>query len=129
MEAISLDPKYVKAQNNLGVAYLNAGRLEEATKALQIALAEDPRNVESMVNLALVHKAAGRPADARQLLLRAVATEPRIAGAHYNLALVADETGETAVAAEHYRAFLRLDSGRYANLAAPVRARLSALGR
>ena len=114
MEALALDPKYVKAQNNLGVAFLNAGRLDEATKALNMALAQEPRNVESMVNLALVHKAAGRPADARDLLQRAVAVEPRSAGAHYNLAVVADEAGDTAVAAEHYRAFLRLDSGRHA---------------
>jgi Flp pilus assembly protein TadD len=129
MEALALDPKYVKAQNNLGVAFLNEGRLDEATKALNMALTQEPRNVESMVNLALVHKAAGRSADARDLLQRAVAVEPRSAGAHYNLAVVADEAGDTAVAAEHYRAFLRLDSGRNTNLMAPVRARLNALGR
>lgn len=128
-EALSLDPTYVKAQNNLGVAYLNAGRLEEATKALQMALSQDPRNVESIVNLGLVHKAAGRPADARDLLQRAVSVEPRSAGAHYNLAVVADEAGDRAVAADHYRAFLRLGSGQYANLIAPVRSRLGVLDR
>jgi Flp pilus assembly protein TadD len=127
--ALKIEPGYVKAQNNLGVALLNAGRIDEARNALNVALAKDPRNVESMVNLALVHRAAGNQTDARALLQRAVAADPRSAGAHYNLAVVADASGDPAAAAEHYRAFLRLGTVQYASLVAPVRERLSALGR
>jgi Tfp pilus assembly protein PilF len=93
-----------------------------------LALARDPRYVEAMVNLALVQKAAGRTAEARELLQRAVSIDLQNAGSHYNLAVVADETGDTAVAIEHYRAFLRLGRVTHAALIAPVQARLVALG-
>ena len=118
----------MRAHNNFGVALLRAGRLDAATGELRVALAEEPRNVESLVNLALVHKAAGRTAEARDLLQRAVGVDPRNAGARYNLAVVADEAGDSALAVEHYRAFLRLGALAHADFVTPVRARLAALG-
>ena len=67
-------------------------------------------------------------ADARMLLRRALAIDPRNAGSHYNLAVVADEGGDVSTAIEHYRAFLRFGTVTHAQLAGPVRARLTALG-
>ena len=76
-----------------------------------------------------MQRAQGRTAEARSnLLRRALTVDPRSAGSHYNLALVSDETGDVATATEHYRAFLRLGSVSYADLAALVRARLTTLG-
>ena len=66
-----LAPRHVKAHNNLGVAHLRAGRLEQAAAEFRVALTVEPRNVESLVNLALVQKAAGRPAEARDSGARA----------------------------------------------------------
>ena len=130
-KAIEIDPKYVRAHNNLGVALMGvtgSSRLDAAAAEFRVALAEDPRNVESIVNLALVQKAAGRGADARDLLLRAVGIDTRNPGAHYNLAVVADEAGDVSMAVEHYRAFLKLGAVTHADLLARVRARLAALG-
>lgn len=126
--AIVINPKYTKAHNNLGVALMRSGQPETAEAEFRVALAADPRNVESMVNLALVHRSAGRVAEARDLLLRAVAIDPRNAGSHYNLAVAADQAADTAVAIEHYRAFLRLGAVGQTDLPARVRARLTALG-
>jgi hypothetical protein len=42
--------------------------------------------------------------------------------------VVADELGDTALAVEHYRAFLRLGAVAHADLVTPVRMRLAALG-
>ena len=125
--AIAIEPKYVKAHNNLGVLHLSEGRLDQAAAELRVALTIDPRNLESLVNLALVQRAAGRPAEARDLLLRAVAIDPRHAGSRYNLAIVADDAGDTAAAVEHYRAFLRYGTVAHPDLAARVRARLAVL--
>ena len=127
-QAIALDPKYVKAHNNLGVALMRSNQLGAAALEFRVALAAEPRNVESLVNLALVEKASGRTADARDLLRRAVAIDPRNPGSHYNLAVVADESGDAPTAIEHYRAFLRFGTVAHADLAAQVRARLTALG-
>jgi len=118
----------VKAHNNLGVALLRSSRPDAAAAEFRVALIGDPRNVESLVNLALVQKAAGHAAEARDLLRRAIEIDPRNAGSHYNLAVVADESGDQSMAVEHYRAFLRLGAVSHAELAAQVRARLTALG-
>jgi len=107
---------------------MQSNRADAAAAELRVALADDPRNVESLVNLALLQRAAGRAADARSLLRRALQIDPRGAGSHYNLAVVADESGDQATAVEHYRAFLKFGTITYAELAAQVRARLTALG-
>jgi len=118
----------VKAHNNLGVALMRTNQMAQAAAEFRIALGADRRNVESLVNLALVQRAQGRIADARDLLNRALAVDPRSAGSHYNLAIVADESGDAATAIQHYRAFLKFGTVAHADLAAQVRARLTALG-
>lgn len=117
----------VYVHNNLGVAYLLAGHLDDAAAQLKVALGIDSGNIESLVNLALVQKAAGRTVEARELLRRAVVQEPRHAGSHYNLAVVADEGGDMVTAVTHYRAFLRYGAIGYPDLAARVRSRLTTL--
>ena len=127
--AIALEPRYAKAHNNLGVAWMRSGgRLDQAAAEFRMALAIEARSVEALVNLALVQRASGRPADARDLLQRAVALDPHHPGSHYNLAVVADGTGDTTTAIEHYRAFLKFGAVTHPDLAAQVRARLTALG-
>jgi Tfp pilus assembly protein PilF len=125
--AIVIDPRHVTAHNNLGVAFMRLNRPDSAASEFRVVLTMQPRNVESIVNLALVQKGAGRTADARDLLLRAVTIDPRNPGAHYNLAVLADEGGESAVAIEHYRAFLKYGSVSHSDLVARVRTRLAAL--
>jgi len=95
---------------------MQSNRPDAAAAELRVALADDPRNVESLVNLALLQRAAGRVADARSLLRRALQIDP------------ADESGDQATAVEHYRAFLKFGTITYAELAAQVCARLTALG-
>jgi len=107
---------------------MRGNRLENAAAEFGVALAADPRNVESLVNLALVQRAAGRTAEARDLLRPRAADRSASSGSHYNLAVVADESGDAATAIEHYRAFLRFGTVAHADLAARVRARLTALG-
>src|SRR5205085_10154584 len=44
-----------------GVASLRRGELEEARRALEVALEIHPPNLAALLNLALVHRRAGRP--------------------------------------------------------------------
>lgn len=59
-----------------GHALFDDGRLEEAHRHFEEALALDPRSVPALYGLALVEKASGRIAAARERYLTVVAIEP-----------------------------------------------------
>ena len=76
VRAIAINQRYVKAHNNLGVAYLSQGRNDAAASEFRTALGIDPRNVESLVNLSLAEKGreprrGARVPDARSKSIRA----------------------------------------------------------
>lgn len=122
--AVAIQPDYVKARGNLAVVLTGAGRLVEARAELRAALEAAPRDVDLLVNLALVEKAAGTAEAAIELLIRAVGDEPTHAMAHYNLGVLYDQRGALALAAEHYRAFLRHGRPDRGTLLAQVERRL-----
>jgi Tfp pilus assembly protein PilF len=66
-EAIRQDPKYLAAQNTLGVVYRRHGNLREAEMVLNNVLAREPGNINSLSNLAVVLKDEGRTAEALAL--------------------------------------------------------------
>src|SRR5581483_10344473 len=57
--AIALDPSYVMAHNNLGVALMRTNRGDAAAAEFRVALQQDPRNVGSHYNLAIVADESG----------------------------------------------------------------------
>ncbi len=63
-EAIRQDPKYLAAQNTLGVVYRRHGNLREAEAVLNNVLAREPGNINSLSNMAVVLKDQGRQAEA-----------------------------------------------------------------
>ena len=125
--AIAIDQKYVKAHNNLGVAYLNQRKIDAAASEFRTALALDPRNVESLVNLSLAEKDAGRRDEARAALAKALEIDPHSAEAHYNLAVLLDDAGDKLQAQAHYRAFMQNGATAHPDLVTDVRKRLEAL--
>jgi tetratricopeptide (TPR) repeat protein len=125
--ALLINPGYLTARNNLGVALLGQSRLDYAAGEFQRVLAEDPRNLDAIINLALVDKAAGRPERAKESLLRALVIDPENAPAHFNLASLYEQSGESSLAIEHYRAFLEHAGAEHASRASDARARLEAL--
>lgn len=66
-EAIRHDPKYLAAQNTLGVVYRRHGNFREAETVFNNVLAREPGNINSMSNLAVVLKDQGRVAEALAL--------------------------------------------------------------
>jgi len=63
-EAIRLDPDDGAAHNNLGVLYLEEGRLYEAAQLFETARKLSPGNPDPRVNLAMTFERAGRIDDA-----------------------------------------------------------------
>lgn len=63
-KAISLDPDYAEAHNDLGVAYIRLGRNPEAASEFRRAIALVPGESLPLSNLAWVLSAMRRPAEA-----------------------------------------------------------------
>ena len=66
--AVEVEPDLPAARNNLAVALLQAGRIEDAVPHLTAAIVLDPHFAEPAVNLARVRLSQGKPSEALQLV-------------------------------------------------------------
>jgi tetratricopeptide (TPR) repeat protein len=78
-------PNDVRLLYNLGMAYSNLGRLEEARATLSEAVRLNPRHANSRVALGVTYAKEGRNQEAVELLEEAVAAEPNNPWAQRNL--------------------------------------------
>ncbi|MBK8179032.1 MAG: tetratricopeptide repeat protein [Planctomycetes bacterium] len=104
-------PLDVPSWNDLGLAYEEQGRADEALAAWRRASALDPRYSRAWSNLGRVALAAGRLEEALELLTRAVKEGPRNPVAHVNLGSARLAAGDALGAAECYRRALELAPG------------------
>jgi tetratricopeptide (TPR) repeat protein len=75
--AVELNPSNVRALNNLGVAYLNTGKYEEAAHSLERALAESGQmHFRAWYNLAVARMNMGDGAAACAHVERALQINP-----------------------------------------------------
>ena len=89
---------------NLGLAQLDAGRVEEAGNSLRRSLALAPGDPRALDNLAIVLGRQGRLGEAEAVARRSLAGEGGNADAHFNLASVLVRQGRTGEAAFEFRA-------------------------
>jgi tetratricopeptide (TPR) repeat protein len=104
---VELEPKWVEAQINLGVALYHLCQLEEARRAFRAALALDPVNGIAHFNLGCVLDELGDLDESIEHLRQAVKAMPAHADAHFNLALAYEKRGENQRARDHWSAYLR----------------------
>ena len=85
-KCLQLDPKNVKAGDNLGLSYAGLGRNKEAATAYENAIAWQRhllvKNSDPYINLGSLLLDANRPAEAISNLLQAVEISPRDSKAH-----------------------------------------------
>jgi len=86
--AVSTDPSDASAFNNLGRAYLEAGRLPDAAGCFITAMRRAPSDPSPHFNLACMHIMAGEPELALPLLQQTVSLAPAYPGARTQLAVV-----------------------------------------
>ncbi len=107
-EAYNADPKNIEAILDLGDAYLQANRLDDAVKILNEALALEPDNSTAKAGLAMADFVKGDTAGAQSKLEAVIAEAPEDQVALYDLAIVyfstdqrdkAKQTWEKVVAA------------------------------
>jgi tetratricopeptide (TPR) repeat protein len=88
-EAVRADPRFLAAQNTLGVVYLRRGALAQAGAAFEGVLAVDSRHTRALANLAEVASRAGRDDEAARLRARLAQLEPEPPLHYFNLGMAA----------------------------------------
>jgi Tfp pilus assembly protein PilF len=96
------------AHYNLGTAFLNQGKLDDAMREYQAALEINPASVDSLINLGDVFLRMGKPNDAIAQFQRAVDIDPNRGEAHYNLGIALSRMGREEEAISQYEYALEL---------------------
>jgi tetratricopeptide (TPR) repeat protein len=84
---MAISPTSAEALNNLGVAYKELDRLQEAMACYRRALAAKPTHVEAHNNLGLALMEAGQVSEAIASLEQALSLQPGYQAARYNLGI------------------------------------------
>ncbi len=95
--------------NNLGVAYMNQQRFDQALKLFEQAYRLDPKLFAARLNQGLALLNLQRHAAARQVLEEATRREPNNPRAWYNLGLLDKNLGRAEAARESFAQVARLD--------------------
>jgi Flp pilus assembly protein TadD len=103
-EVVRICPSYVRAHNNLGVAYWNLGERASAVRHFRIARDLDPSNKDAVWNCGQIMAEVGEFVSARYLFesfLRDYGPDREIATALVDLSLFASHKASSARAAAH----------------------------
>jgi tetratricopeptide (TPR) repeat protein len=106
-DTIAKNPTATMARLNLGLLLYNQGRVGEAVREYEQALAIAPPEADLLGNLGVALHAQGKPAEARARFEDAVALAPNDAGMRLNLANAFAASGELDRAVQEYLEALR----------------------
>lgn len=126
--ALTLDPGFFPAHNNLGAALAELGRDEEAAACYAAAIRLKPDYAEAHKNLGNALRRLARHDEAIASYARALEIRADDVEARWNLGMALNELGRHAEAVEHYQAALRRAPER-AGLHNSLGVALAALGR
>jgi hypothetical protein len=110
-DTLRYHPPAARVWLNGGNLALAAGRLDEAARLYEAALAREPRDADAHLNLGITRQRQGRRAEAEEQYRRAIASDPRLAEAYRALAALLAARGETTEAARLWEQGRRLGGG------------------
>ena len=99
---------YAEAQNAIGIAFCEAGRLQEGTEYYEQALRIKPDFAAAHYRLANALFQTGKPKEAISHLEQALRIKPDYAEAHNDLAVAFSQVGRIQDAIRHYQQALRI---------------------
>jgi Flp pilus assembly protein TadD len=102
-------PDNVRGYFNLGDAYRNEGRFEEAASCYLRVLEKNPNYVKAHISLGTVFHLQGRLDEAIVHYLKATELQPKNAGAHYNLGVALQSQGKLDEAQRSLRRALQIN--------------------
>jgi tetratricopeptide (TPR) repeat protein len=109
--AVGGSPNKARTHNNLGVAYRDQGRFNEAINEHQIALKLKPDYVDAHNNLGVAYAKQGRIDEAIKEYMTALKISPENARVHNNLGNAYSDQGRSDEAIKEYQAALKINAG------------------
>jgi tetratricopeptide (TPR) repeat protein len=106
---VEIEPGYADAQDNLGIALLQTGKVDEAIPHFQKAVELKPDFGDAQENLGIALLQTGKADEATPHLLRALEADPKQAQAYYNLGGALFVQGKVKEALARWREGLRQD--------------------
>jgi arylsulfatase A-like enzyme/Flp pilus assembly protein TadD len=103
----------VETLNTLGIAYAQAGRLDQARRTFERLVTLNPTSSVPLENLGLLALQRGDVALARQHYRAAVAVDPRSSRAHSGLGAVASKSGDLRIAVDEWTQAVALDRNNF----------------
>jgi tetratricopeptide (TPR) repeat protein len=100
-------PNKAPPYNNLEEAFRQAGRMDEAMRCFETAIAIDPDYVDALNNLATIYKYRGNREQSLAIVRQALAAYPRHLQARFNLAMYHYEAGLVFDAEQEFRMLIR----------------------
>jgi len=107
-DVVKKSPSLVYSRNNLGVAYMEADRLEEAVRQFQAALVIKPDHETAYNNLGLIYSRQGQLDKAEYAFRRAITIKPDYAKALNNLGVVYARQGRVDEAMQAFQSALSM---------------------
>jgi tetratricopeptide (TPR) repeat protein len=108
-KAIALDPRGGPSYRALGIALIDAGRVEEAEGAFRQALDCDSRDIEAAFRLGSLLRGRGQFRASEQILRAALRLQPKDVPCRIGLGLSLAALGNTGEAAASFRKALKQD--------------------
>lgn len=109
-KALTLDPKLVAAQSNIGFAYLTLEKEKDAEKAFQQALAIDKNHLNTLNGLATTQALRGNNEAALTTFDKLTLLDPGNAEFFFNKGSVLQKAGRPKEAEAAYQEAIRLDA-------------------
>ncbi len=108
-QAIRIKPDLALAHLNLGVAYGELGRYQDAIESYKQVIRINPDYAEAHLNLGVAYGELGRYQDAIESYKQAIGINPDLADAHNNLGVAYGKLGRYQDAIESFKQAIRIN--------------------